>query len=268
MSNNDVNWYELDQRIAQWYDFTERGIDDVVQIRRLIGSRRNLRVLEPFCGTGRILIPLAQDGHELVGIDKSKVFMDRARRKAMALSQEVCSRVSLIEADVTEYTWPQDFDLVILGGNCFYELSTPEEQEGCIASAACALKPGGYLYYDSDHMEGELAESWRQPGRHSGIIGSWTSADGIRFEWESETIWFDAPKRLWRAKRWVTATSPDGTVTTREAIQQKHPISTYEVRGWLEKHGFTVKKHFGNRDDAPYDDSFGRTTFWAIRADI
>ncbi|MCE5324735.1 class I SAM-dependent methyltransferase [bacterium] len=266
MSKNDVNWYDLDPHIAQWYDFTQRDIDDVVQIRRLIGARKNMRILEPFCGTGRILIPLAQDGHELVGIDKSKALMDRARRKAMALSQEVLGRVSFIEADVTEYVWPQAFDLVILGGNCFYELATPEEQEGCIASAARALKPGGYLYYDSDHMECELAESWRQPGRHSGIIGSWTSADGIRFEWESETIWFDAPKRLWRAKRWVIVTSPDGTITTKETVQQKHPISTYEVREWLEKHGFVVEKHFGDRDDAPYEDSLERTTFWARKS--
>ncbi len=263
MSKNEINWYDLDSRIAVWYDQTECQIDDIVQIRRLIGGRKNLRILEPFCGTGRILIPLAQDWHELVGIDKSKSFLDRARHKARALSPDIADRVTLIEADVTEYVWPKDFDLVILGGNCFYELATCEEQEGCIASAASSLKPGGYLYYDSDHMEGELAEAWRQPGRHSGIIRSWTSPDGTLFEWESETIWFDGPKRLWRAKRWVTAASPDGTTTTREAVQQKHPISTWEVSDWLEKHGFVIEKHFGNRDDAPYDDSFGRTTFWA-----
>ncbi|MEN6356921.1 MAG: class I SAM-dependent methyltransferase [Armatimonadota bacterium] len=266
MSNNEVNWYDLDRHIAQWYDFTQRGVDDVVQIRRLIGERRNLRILEPFCGTGRILIPLAQDGHELVGIDRSKAFLNRARRKAMALSQEIYGRVSFIEADVTEYTWPQGFDMVILGGNCFYELATPEEQEGCIASAANSLEPGGYLYYDSDHMEGDLAESWRQPGRHSGIIGSWTCSDGTCLEWESETIWFDAPKRLWRAKRRIIATSPDGNVKTKEAVQQKHPISTYEVREWLQKYGFVIEKHFGNNNDAPYEDSLDRTTFWARKS--
>lgn len=263
MSKNDINWYDLDSHIAEWYDRTQHDIDDILQIRQMIGDRKNLRILEPFCGTGRILIPLAQDWHELVGIDRSKAFLDRARHKVRALSQDIANRVTFIEADVTEYDWPKDFDLVILGGNCFYELATCEEQEDCIASAAASLKPGGYLYYDSDHMEGELAEAWRQPGRHPGVICGWVSSDGTRLDRDGETIWFDAPQRLWRTKLRLHITSPGGSITVKETIQQRHPVSTWEVRDWLEKHGFVIEKHFGNRDDAPYDDSFGRTTFWA-----
>ena len=40
---------------------------------------------------------------------------------------------------------------------------TPEEQEGCLISAAAALNPGGYVYVDNDHMEGELDAAWREP---------------------------------------------------------------------------------------------------------
>ncbi len=39
-------------------------------------------VLELACGTGRLTVPLAQDGHEVVGLDASTAMLARAREKA------------------------------------------------------------------------------------------------------------------------------------------------------------------------------------------
>ena len=54
--------YDLGAHVAQLYDQIIREAEDIGLIRRLIGSRKRLRILEPFCGTGRIPIPLAFDG--------------------------------------------------------------------------------------------------------------------------------------------------------------------------------------------------------------
>ncbi len=48
-----------------------------------------------------------------------------------------------------------------MSGNCLYELATADEQERCIQAAAGALKPGGFLFLNNDHMEGELAPGWK-----------------------------------------------------------------------------------------------------------
>ncbi len=156
--------YDVDPRIAEIYDQVETSVDDVVLIQTLIGERGPLKILEPFCGTGRILIPLLSAGHELVGIDQSAAMLGRARAKIERLPAEVQHRVRLIEADVARGGCPGGFDVVILGRNCFYELATPGGQERCIIFAAEALNPGGAVYVDNDHIEGELHESWRQPG--------------------------------------------------------------------------------------------------------
>jgi hypothetical protein len=194
--------------------------------------------------------------------------LDRARAKvangcgASALPNTVQRRIILSEADVVAAEWPRGFDLVILGGNCFCELATPEEQEGCIASAAASLKPGGYVYVDNNHMEGDLDESWREPGvSHRGLNG--TCADGTRVESTSETIWYDAPRRLVRFRCCIRVTLPDGRVVEREHIQQKHPPSTGEVRGWLEAHGFEVEHLYGDREGNPYAENSKRAIFWA-----
>ncbi len=190
MSKNAINAYDVDPYFAAAYDESETGTKDIELLLRLIGQRRPLRILEPFCGTGRILIPLATAGHEVVGVDQAATMLELARRKIAQLPPEVQRRITLIHADVTASAWPGDFDVVLLASNCFYELACPEEQEGVVASAAASLRPGGYVFTDSDHMEGELAQNWR---RGSGPSTPRVYPNGVRVGGASELIWFDAP---------------------------------------------------------------------------
>jgi len=137
--------YDIEPHVAEIYDQQQTFTDDIELLRKLIGDCNPLRILEPFCGTGRILIPLANDGHSLVGLDQANGLLNCAHEKITRLSDEVQRRITLTEADVTIDDWPKDFDLVILGNNCFYELATPEEQERCITCAVTSLKSGGYV---------------------------------------------------------------------------------------------------------------------------
>lgn len=256
------NAYDVDLHIAEIYDQLETGQTDVEFIRQWTANRGFLHILEPFCGTGRILIPLARDGHTVTGIDQSAGMLQRARQKTQQLPMKAQPRVHLIQADVLCEPWPDDFDLVILAGNCFYELATPEDQEACIRQAFRSLKPGGYLYVDNDHMEGDLADSWQDVGVEqstlSGICSDGTIVEGIR-----QTIWFDAPRRLVRFRRRVRVSYPQGHVTEHEYVQQKHPVSKSEVEIWLEKYHFQIKAVYGDYHAAPYTDTSSRAIFWA-----
>jgi SAM-dependent methyltransferase len=258
--------YDVTPQIAEFYDLSENYTDDVDLIRQLIEGKGCLRILEPFCGTGRILIPLAVDGHDLVGFDQSDGMLRRANAKVHNLSEDEQSRIQLFEADVLETTWPQGFDLVILGGNCLYELATPEDQEQVIANAATALHPGGYVYIDNDHMEGDLDPDWQKTGVRKG----WPTGalpDGTQLESTTETIWYDAERRLARFRRKTRATTPKGQVIEGEYIQQKHPVSMGEVKGWLEKQGFLIGQIFGDRQGRPYSETSPRAIFWARKAE-
>jgi hypothetical protein len=175
--------------------------------------------------------------------------------------------------------WPSGFDLVILGGNCLYELATPEEQEYVIRSAEASLKPGGYVYVDNDHMEGELDLSWQQAGIRSGFPTG-TCVDGTQVESTTETIWFDVHARLAKFHRTTRIDFPgsggvgghrppahrfgtSGKGFEVEYVQQKHPVSAVEVQAWLERYGFFIEKTFGNRAGNPYTPASERAIFWA-----
>jgi SAM-dependent methyltransferase len=264
MNHNSINAYDTDAHVAEIYDQYETKLDDIDFIRRLIRNFGSMKILEPFCGTGRILLPLALDGHAVFGMDQSAGMLNYARQKIQRLSLEAQERIDLAQVDVLCEEWPRGFDLVILGCNCFYELAAPDEQEKCILQAFQSLKPGCYLFIDNDHMEGELATSWQ----HSGVVEpslSGKCSDGTIIESTRETIWFDVPQRLARFRRRTKVTLPDGNIVEQEYIQQKHPISKREVQDWLEKHGFIVEGIYDNYAGEPYTGVSQRSIFWSRR---
>ncbi len=234
------NKYNMDAHIAEIYDQHETGTDDVSFIKKLLGSHGNLRILEPFCGTGRILIPLAQDGHEVIGIDLCARMLDRANSKIEKLPKAAAARITLINADVLAPDWPTGMDVVILGGNCFYELAWPEEQEKCVSKAAKALEKGGYLYIENDNMEGELDESWQNIGVRKDGWPSGVCSDGTRVETTIETLWVDKAKRLWHARRETTIHFPDGKKKQKSYETQTHPSSAVDIKEWLRQYHFEI----------------------------
>lgn len=255
--------YDVDDHIVEIYDQTEVQTEDVSLLRDLVAGCGLLKILEPFCGNGRILLALAQDGHELVGMDKSQPMLKAAQQKLSQRSEVVERRVCLLHRDVITEPWPSGFDLVIMGGNCLYELASPEEQGHCIFQASQSVNSGGYLFLDNNHMEGELSPSWCEGGIHTGCFPTGRCADGTIIEGSTETIWFDRRHRLVRFRRRVQLTTPDGSTRSREWIEQKHPPSTEEMESWLSKHGFEVLGRWGDRKRAIYQDDSPRAIFWA-----
>lgn len=258
MSHNKVNNYEVDSHVAEIYDQQQNFTEDVNLLLELIGNRGPLRIFEPFCGTGRMLIPLLAAGHQLTGLDQSRVLLNCCKEKLRRMGKEAI----LIEGDAIADPWPAGQDVVVMGGNCLYELATPEEQEHCIRLAASALKAGGYLFLDNDHMEGPLAPAWQDTTERTSFPTG-QCADGIRLESTMQTVWCDVPGRLARIRRQTKVIFPDGRIIERTHIQQKHPVSTEEMKRWLTKAGFTVEKFYGTRQCEPYQHTSPRAIFWA-----
>jgi len=227
--------YTADPHIAEIYDQVETQLDDLELIRRLIGSRTGLRIFEPFCGTGRLAIPLAQDGHRVIGLDEAGGMLNRCRAKQRALPADAARRLTLIQGQALDTDWPIGMDLVLLGGNCFYELGSAGEQRHGIERAAQSLKPGGFVFVDNDdHGSETLAEPWqRPPGEVRKTFPSGVCADGTRIDGFTETRWFDVQRRLVHYDRRALVTSPDGRAASYDWEETCHPALKADVERWL-----------------------------------
>ena len=101
-------------------------------------------VLELACGTGRLTIPLAQDGHEVVGLDSSECMLRRARAKAAAAEVPV----SLMHGDMRDFDLGQRFALVIVSCNSLAHLTGNDDLLSCFRAVERHLAPGGLLAFD------------------------------------------------------------------------------------------------------------------------
>src|SRR5271165_7218240 len=81
-------------------------------------------VLELGCGTGRMLVPLAQAGLHVTGLDISQRMLERAAEKRARLEAAQHDRVRLVQGDMTLFDLGEQFPLVIIPFRPFQHLLT------------------------------------------------------------------------------------------------------------------------------------------------
>lgn len=134
--------------------------------RRLGGGAaggRARRILELGCGSGRVTVPLARDGHRVVALDQSGPMLDRLRSRIAALPAAVSSRITPVEADLRTFEVPGRFDLVIAAFNVLEHLYTRGELDACLRRVLDHLAPGGAFAFDVQLPD--LAWLIRDPSR-------------------------------------------------------------------------------------------------------
>lgn len=97
-------------------------------------------VLELACGTGRISIPLANQGFQVTGIDISESLLEKAREKS--------SLVEWIKCDIRDFDINQKFPLIIFPYNAMRYLLQLEEIEACLNCVKKHLDIGGKFIVD------------------------------------------------------------------------------------------------------------------------
>jgi SAM-dependent methyltransferase len=123
-------------RWADKYDEWHAGLmDDEGSVAALYELAAGGPVLELGVGTGRVAVPLAERGLEVVGVDISPEMLAKLREKSSA--------VTAVEADMTTVTLNREFALAYVAFNSVFVLETQEDQVRLFRNAAAHLRPGG-----------------------------------------------------------------------------------------------------------------------------
>lgn len=143
-------FYERRSLQVEAYDAanpTVPGGDDVGFLGRLAGEVGG-PVLELGCGTGRVAIPLAEAGFEVVGLDLSAPMLAIADAKRRSLPSDVRRRVRFVEADMRDFRLRRRFGLAFAAFRAFQHLLEPADQRAALAAVRRHLRPGGLLVLD------------------------------------------------------------------------------------------------------------------------
>jgi len=140
--------YEL---IAPYYDLEHANYQDDIDLYLNYAAACGSPLLEIGCGTGRLLLPLAQHGFQIVGVDNSPAMLARARQRLEA--HGMLAHVELIEADARTLQLTQRFRLAFVGVNSFAYFTTRDEQRAVLTTLHAHLLASGLLILDLPHAD-------------------------------------------------------------------------------------------------------------------
>jgi SAM-dependent methyltransferase len=100
-------------------------------------------VLELACGTGRLTIPIARDGHEMVGLETSPTMLEAARTKAESSGLGI----TFVRGDMRAFASHRHFGLIVVSCNSLAHLTTNEDLRACFRRVRDHLEPGGFFAF-------------------------------------------------------------------------------------------------------------------------
>ena len=169
---------------AEVYDAIYAGREDTRFWRTMAAAAAGRPILELGCGTGRALLPVARDGHEVTGIDLSERMLDVCRAKLLREPAAVRERVRLLVADMTSFDLGRRFALVTVPFASFQHLLTVEQQLACLERCRAHLLPRGLLVLDLPNPDPAPLSAVREEtaaGEATAEVVEWTAGRQIRW---------------------------------------------------------------------------------------
>jgi SAM-dependent methyltransferase len=196
-------------------------------------------VLELGCGTGRITIPMAQQGVNITGIDIVPQMIEQAKAKAVNLP------IQWITADVRDFSAEQTFRLIFESGATFQHMLTRADQERMLARVRQHLEPEGRFIVSTmmpslDLLADQGEQEWfsyeNREGREVRVSGT------QHFDWLTQI------KTETAIRRWKDASGQEIIKHTPLSLRYTFPQETEVL---LHYNGFVILESFGDWDKSP-----------------
>ena len=234
--------------VADVYDLSYGDFLDDVDFFDNLAQVTGGAVLELGVGTGRVAIPLAQAGYDVVGIDESPAMLAEAARRLAAVTLRK-GKLQLVEGDMTDFALDRRFGLIFVAADTFQHLLTTAQQRACVACAAKHLAPSGIFAMS---IRSPATVSWDEVDVSTPVLLDWTRTDPETGDLVMKFIAAEAdPARMVRRMTYFYDRLHDGFVR-RSVFQTELRYSTQsEIELLLQQQGLRVTHVYGDYDLSP-----------------
>lgn len=240
--------------IAEYYDLEHAGhdadIDLILNLAQVVGDP----ILELGCGTGRLLVPLAEAGHRVTGLDLSASMLKRAA--AAVANASLSSLVTLHHGSMTSADEAPGgpFGLVIIALNGLLHLPTATAQRETLLAARRALDPRGQLAIDLINPSPETLRGLDHGVTHE---GGWHLPNGVRVDKFAARRVSPSEQHI-ETDLWYDRLGADGTVRRTATHYPMRFLHRAELELLLELTGFAEWNIYGGYDLEPFEDGSER----------
>lgn len=146
-ANNQPSSHFYDNT-ARFYDAENATYDEDLALYEALADDLGCEsALVVGCGTGRVLLALAQTGCRVTGIDISAPMLARAERH-LAEQPSLRERVTMIQADARDMPLQEQFRLIVVPFNTFMHFIEQEDQLALLEACRDRLTDDGLLVID------------------------------------------------------------------------------------------------------------------------
>ncbi|MDP2318410.1 MAG: class I SAM-dependent methyltransferase [Acidobacteriota bacterium] len=212
-------------------------------------------VLELGCGTGRVALPLARAGVDLVGIDRSEAMLARARRRARRSTG--AGRLGLIRGDIRHLPFPaRRFPLVLAPYGILQSLLRERDLAATLDEVARVTTRGGTFGLE---LAADLP-SWEEYRKKVSLRGP-RGTSGARITLV-ESVRQDPARHLTCFDQEFIERRGRETVR-RQFTLTFRTLTVPQMARRLEKAGFEVTSVLGDYQGGPWD---RRADVWILLA--
>jgi SAM-dependent methyltransferase len=245
--------------IVPFYDRATEGANADLALYEALARRQAGPILEVGAGTGRIAVPLAAAGFDVVALDRSAAMIEHGRRRAASAGIEVEWRVGSIE----RLRLAPRFALVICALDTFLHLTDSEQQRAALRAIRRCLRADGLAVFDLPTLG-----SWSdwQPGvRPLDLL--WSDRDGVTGVVTNHFSTFRAdPSQQCRSVTHIfEQITSDGAVRRWQASYALRFVGRFEFAMLLERSGLRLCSIHGDYELGPMDEDSGRMIVLADR---
>lgn len=219
-----TEFYDADKKFA-----TQEEIDFYKSIFKI-----NHRLLEPMCGSGRLLIPLLQAGYNVDGIDNSKSMLESCKERAANFGLHP----KLREDEIEHINFNHEYDGIIVPLGSFQLFNPRETAFSVLKKFKNALKPNGKLVMDLFVPWDALWENNEEE----------SNSREVKID-ESTTIKIDSHNKSNKYKQFIECFSTYTKWINGQCIAEEKEhmyinwYYVYEIELILEKYGFKNIEH-------------------------
>jgi ubiquinone/menaquinone biosynthesis C-methylase UbiE len=256
---------EYDRADAAFYDFYSLGVEGDVQFYLEEARKAGSPVLEIGCGTGRILLPIAESDINIVGLDRAPAMLSLLQQKLSKCSADTQGRVELIEGDMRHFSLNRRFKLVMIPYRAFLHLLTPKDQRQALQCIREHLTDDGHLVFNIFDPSLEMIVA------HMGPLGSAVKKDSEFIHPDTghrvivwDTRQYDPERQMLEQYFIFEELDEAGRVLTKtySPLTLRY-VYRYEMRYLLELCGYQVEALYGDFRRGPF--RYGSEQIWVAR---
>jgi SAM-dependent methyltransferase len=237
---------------AALYDWEYRRRRSDVAFYRMLAAERGGPILDLGCGTGRLAVPLARDGHRVLGIDLSSAMLGRAAERLRRLARPAAARCVLVRADLRSLPVRRRFPMAIAAFHTIQHLVDDRDLISFLRGVRRVIEPRGWFAFDVFYPRTRWLN--RPAGREFDRTVFRHPVTGQKLAYTISHV-LDPARRALHMRISYQPLGPEGgpTGTTRSVRLCHRQLPPDELAALLHKTGFHILARWGGFSGEPLD---------------